>query len=136
MNPVIYVAEDQPAQADLMHTILKTQKRYQITVFNNGLALYRRAQEDRPDLLILDIMLPVLNGLAITRLLKHHDDFRDIPVLVVSSITDPDIQTRVQHAGADAFLPKPFEVATLLEHVSHLLGESATLRAPTPDLAP
>ncbi|MBM3465295.1 MAG: response regulator [Armatimonadetes bacterium] len=119
----IYVAEDQPAQAELMETILSSQRKYSLNFFNNGLELYRRVQQEPPDMLILDIMMPMLSGLAIARLLKFHDDFSKIPVLIVSSITDPDIQARALRAGADAFLPKPFEVATLVENVNRLLGE-------------
>lgn len=130
----IYIAEDQPAQAELMETILGRQNRFTMTFFNNGLELYRRVQEDPPDVLLLDILLPVLNGLAITRLLKFHDDFSHIPVLVLSSITDPDIQARVMKAGADAFLPKPFEVSALVEQVNRLAD--AALNRPTKPVSP
>jgi len=122
----VYVAEDQPAQAELMKTILQTQQRYQLTFFNNGLDLYRKVQESPPDLLLLDILLPMLNGLAITRLLKFQDDLQHIPILILSSITDPDIQARALKAGADAFIAKPFEVAALVEQVGKLADGVAT----------
>lgn len=121
----IYIAEDQRDLAELIKMILSNDARYTTRVFPDGLKAYRAVREDPPDMLILDILLPHLNGLAIARLLKFHQDYRHIPVLVMSSIIDADIEQRARAAGADGFLAKPFEVHRLQGRVEELLALSA-----------
>lgn len=118
----IYVAEDNPLQVELIRVMLGTIEDVEADFFSDGLELYQKVQEERPDLLVLDIILPSLSGLAITRLLKFHDDFRDIPILVMSSITDPDIQDRVAAVGANMFIAKPFKMEEFLSYVQLLLS--------------
>jgi len=124
MKKVIYIAEDNTLQTELMKAALGTVESYQTTFFDDGLELYQKVQESKPDLLILDIILPSLTGLAITRLLKFHDNYRDIPILVTSSITEKTIAEKAHKVGADKFLPKPFMVNDLLLYVEHLLSRS------------
>lgn len=117
----IYIAEDLPLQADLIRSALEPYEAYAPSLFRDGLEIYRRVLQERPDLLVLDIILPSLSGLAITRLLKFHDDYRNIPVLLISSITDPQIKEKCRNAGGDVFLPKPFDVSQLLELIEQFL---------------
>jgi len=118
----IYIAEDQPMQADLLRTILQQNPDYQVTFFNDGLKLFQHVQEAPPNLLVLDIIMPSLSGLAIARLLKFHEDYRHIPILVLSSIIDHDIEERSKKAGADVFLSKPLEINTFMDQVAALLA--------------
>jgi two-component system, cell cycle response regulator DivK len=117
----IYVAEDQRELADMLRVVLGGDRRFRVRIFGNGLDAYRATREQPPDLLVIDILLPYLNGLAVTRLLKFHEDFKGFPVLVMSSATDPDIEERARKAGADAFIAKPFEVPRLLQVIEGLL---------------
>lgn len=121
-DKVIYVAEDNLLQADVMQAALGAAGSYRTVFFTDGLELYRKVLESKPDLLILDIILPSLTGLAIARLLKYHDSFRDIPVIVTSSITEETIAEKVKKAGADIFLPKPFTMEDLLLIVEQMLA--------------
>jgi len=119
----IYVAEDQPLHAELVQAAFEGEANYQLFFFSDGLSAYQRVQETIPDLMILDIILPNLSGLAVTRLLKYHDHFSKIPILVVSSIIDPGIRDTALKAGADQFMPKPFQVKDLLDAVKKLLED-------------
>lgn len=117
---ILYVAEDSPAQQELVRAALLDED-LQLTFYSDGGELYQAVVATPPDMLILDIIMPTLNGVAITWLLKHHDDYRGIPILVMSSIIDADIRERVERAGAEMFLPKPYEPERLVEAVGRLL---------------
>jgi two-component system phosphate regulon response regulator PhoB len=121
---IIYVAEDNSLQVEVMKVTLGEVEGYDTVFLRDGLELYLLVQQRKPDLLILDIILPSLTGLAITRLLKYHDNYRDIPTLVTSSITEENIAERVRKAGGDVFLPKPFTIQDMLLLVEQLLSPS------------
>ena len=105
----IYVAEDSPTQALRVRRILTGLHDCQLTFFGDGLEIYQSCVKAPPDLLLLDLILPSLEGLAVCRLLKFSNDFKHIPVLVFSSITD------------DAYLRKPFSNQALIDEVNRLL---------------
>jgi CheY-like chemotaxis protein len=117
----VYIADDDPIIITLMECGLHSLKEVQATFFDNGLDLYRQIQKDPPDAIVTDILLPKLEGLSVTRLVKFNGSYRHIPILVVSSIFDPDIAEQVRRAGADDFLRKPFTVHDLRAKVSGLL---------------
>lgn len=119
----IYIAEDQPMHQELMRAAIESQKYYDYSIkfFSNGLELYQTVLEDPPDLLILDIILPNLTGLAISRLLKFHDDYVNIPIIMVSSITESDLHDQVVKVGANIFLPKPLNMKDLINQINQLL---------------
>lgn len=126
----IYVAEDNPLQMDVMKMMLGESESFAASFFTDGLELYQRTLRDRPDLLVLDIILPNLSGLAISRLLKFHDLYSYIPIIMVSSITDPEIRNQVRTVGADIFLAKPINMEELMFHIRSLLNIQGRLEAP------
>lgn len=118
---IIYVAEDNPALIALMKAVLGRRGEYRVSFYNDGLELYQKVLEEPPEMLVLDIILPGISGLAIARLLKFHEDYRHIPILISSSITDADIKERALATGADSFLPKPFTPGDLLHEIASLV---------------
>lgn len=110
----IYIAEDNPVLVNLIQAALGANDSYVPSFFADGLELYQKVQETPPDLLVLDIILPSLSGLAISRLLKFCAPYRHIPIIIITSITDEKIHEHVAAVGADAFLPKPFRLNELL----------------------
>lgn len=117
----LYVAEDSPVDRRLLATVL-AREGHHLEVFEDGLEAYRRIQEGGPlDLLVVDVLLPGLGGLAMTSLLRFHEETAHVPVLVTSSITEDDIGERAREAGADAFLPKPLRVEDLVREARRLL---------------
>lgn len=121
MAKKIYIAEDDPALLKMLQTVLALDNRYEVTFFSDGLELYNKVLVEPPDLLVLDILIPSLSGLAITRLLKFEDNYRHIPVIIISSVTDSDIREQVKNAGGDIFLPKPFQPDRLFEMLEECL---------------
>ncbi len=120
----IYIGEDQPVLVKLIKTALSKREGYEPSFFSDGLELYRKLQDFSPDMLVLDIIMPSMTGLAIARLVKFHEHYSHIPVLMMSSITDRDIRDRVEKVGANAFLPKPFKVHDLLAEIDRLIAGS------------
>ncbi len=120
----IYIGEDLPVLIRLIKTALSKKEVYNPSFFSDGLELYRKLQEEPPHMLVLDIIMPSMTGLAITRLVKFHEHYSHIPVLMMSSITDKDIRDKVEKVGANAFLPKPFKVQELLSEIDRLIAGS------------
>ena len=79
------------------------------------------AREEIPDVILLDVMMPDLDGRDACRLLKMDDELRHIPVVLFSSADEQDVHWRA--AGADAFLQKPFSIRALPGFVRGLLGD-------------
>ena len=85
-----------------------------------GLELLLAVQESPPDLIVSDILLPSLDGMALAMLLKFHQETRDIPVILVSAMSE-EHRTELTHLNVDAFLPKPLDVPKLRDIVAQLL---------------
>lgn len=78
--------------------------------------------EQRPDLILIDVMMPMLNGDRKVRLLKDRISSRDIPVLLMSSKSEPELEELTRSSGADGFISKPFDKQTLLQRIDRLLS--------------
>lgn len=122
MTRRIYVADDDPQITDIIRVSLTRLEGLEATFFDNGLELLQAVQDSPPDAILSDIILPRLDGLAVARLLKYDEQYRDIPLMVISSVIDTDIEEQVRKAGADGFLRKPFRPQELRERVRELAG--------------
>lgn len=122
MTRRIYVADDDPQITDIIRVSLTRVEGLEATFFDNGLELLQAVQDSPPDAILSDIILPRLDGLAVARLLKYDEQYRDIPLMVISSVIDTDIEEQVRKAGADGFLRKPFRPQELRERVRELAG--------------
>lgn len=118
----IYAADDDPNIMSVMQFALSKMEGVESSFFENGLDLYRAIQAEKPDAVITDIILPKLDGLAVTRLLKFDEKYRGIRVMVISSIIDPDIEEQVKKVQADDFLRKPFKLQELKDRAAQLLA--------------
>lgn len=114
---MILVAEKDPITADLERFFLE-EEGYDVHVVLDGRKAVDEAKEKQPDLIILDIILPGLNGLKVCEELKANPETKQIPVLVFSIL---DARDRALEAGADAFLLKPIEQMKLVEIVKNML---------------
>lgn len=120
----IFVGEDSPLERRLLCSVLEADEDYKVSIFEEGLTLYRAVHLEPPDLLVLDLMMPNLDGFMILRLLKFCDRFADLPILCVSSMRTEGLEQQLLALRADSFLPKPFDADELLGRVRLLLSES------------
>jgi CheY-like chemotaxis protein len=121
----ILLANDDLDLLELCQSLLEDEGHTVERVINGREAL-ERAQTWLPDLVLLDWVMPELDGGSATKILRANPSTAAIPILMMSGSTDGEEQAR--DAGADAFLRKPFRAADLLRHIDNLL--SATIRAP------
>src|SRR2546421_102922 len=112
----ILVADDDQSLVRTLSWILK-ENGYQVVVAPGGENLLGRLEEERPQLLLLDIMMPKVDGLQLLQKMKADDRFRDLPVLMISSMPPEEATVKALGLGAADFIPKPFRVRELLARV-------------------
>ncbi len=104
--------------------ILLERNGFEIFTANDGMNGLQQARKLRPDLIMLDLMLPGLDGYQVCRLLKYDEKFKDIPVVIVSAKdTDHDKQLGIK-SGADSYITKPVNPSQLISEFSNLLAQS------------
>lgn len=120
LAPKVLVADDDPALSRTLTWILK-ENGYDVTTLTGGEHLFDHLAAEQYDLLLLDIMMPKVDGLQLLERLKTDPRYRDLPVLMVSSLPPEDATIRALGLGASDFIAKPFRVRELLARVkSHL----------------
>jgi DNA-binding response OmpR family regulator len=97
---------------------------YDVKVVSNGLRLVSSLHVDRPDLILLDVMMSWIDGFELCRSLKQNDEFRDIPVVFISGKTSTDDVERGIASGAVDYFPKPLDVERLLTRVGEIIGDA------------
>ncbi|MBW8900165.1 MAG: response regulator, partial [Massilia sp.] len=111
------VAENRAVVVDLLVSL-----GFEVVEAANGEDGLAMAQRLRPDLILLDIAMPKLDGLEVTRRLRRQEDFAEVPIIALSaSVSDSDSEQCLA-AGMNAFIPKPLDVDKLLEQIERLLG--------------
>ncbi len=120
LDPLILVVDDEPAFCEVVCEILRAAG-YRAIKASHVQEAYLRLAEQKPDLILTDVMMPEIDGLTFTRQLKAHPDHALIPVVVVSARTSADDQREALAAGAVRMLPKPFSSAQLESLVHSLL---------------
>lgn len=119
-RPRILVVEDNPVSMELMVELLSP-RGFEVHACSDGGEVMRRAKAHRPDLILLDINLPNIDGLAVARMLREDPETRATTILAVSAYTMAGDEERVLKAGCDGFIAKPIDTKTLLSTVSTFL---------------
>ncbi len=119
----ILVVDDEPDIRAVLCARLQAAG-YAVEVARNGLEALARVRSQRPDLVILDLMLPGADGFSVCAMLKRDQRFADIPVIILSARNKPADQQNAAALGADAYLTKPFRPEELLGYVASLLNRN------------
>jgi len=119
----ILVIEDEPDIQELVKTVL-TGNGFEVFTASSGEEGLSAAVHGRPDLILLDVVMPGLSGLEICRLLKGRRETKKTPILMMSVLNREVDKKYVFEAGADAFLVKPFSISLLLTTVDDVLRGS------------
>ncbi len=116
----IMVVDDNPDMVTIVKTILEI-KGYGVQSAYNGLEVFNLLQEQKSDLILLDIMMPQMNGLEVLTRLKENPDTASIPVILLSAkVLDEDIRVGYK-LGADEYITKPFTRTQLMTSINRLL---------------
>ena len=117
----ILVVEDEESLLKL-ESILLSSKGYSVTGVMDGRAALEEVKANKPDLVILDIMLPEMDGFEVCRRIKDDPELSHIPVLILTAKKNCQDLDRGQVAGCDAYITKPFKSAMVLDKVQELLN--------------
>ncbi len=115
MRTILYV-EDTSEQRDLVAMFLEMNG-YHVTVANDGIQGLARARELKPDLILLDLGMPKMDGYQMMQELRADEVLEDIPIVVISAWTAAVHRDRATATGAAAFITKPFELTHILQTV-------------------
>lgn len=124
LTPTVLVAEDDADICDLVEIVLEDED-YVVVKAPNGAKALEIATEAPPDICILDVMMPKLDGVELTRRLRGQDRTREVPIILLSARTQWEAVQRGRDAGADEYLTKPFIAEDLLASVRGLLIEAS-----------
>jgi two-component system chemotaxis response regulator CheY len=121
----ILIVEDSKMTRSLIVSALEEIADFTIIEAANGFQALRKLPEVSPDLVITDINMPDINGLEVVRFVKQSDNFKDIPVIIVTTEGRDVDRERGLKLGADRYLVKPFEPEELQQYVEELLGPAS-----------
>jgi two-component system, cell cycle response regulator DivK len=121
MPKKVLIVEDNELNMKLFHDLLDAQG-YETLETREGLQALSLAREHRPDLILMDIQLPEISGLEVTKWLKEDDELSHIPVIAVTAFAMKGDEERIRQGGCEAYLSKPISVTQFLETVRRFLG--------------
>ncbi|MCX5711473.1 MAG: response regulator [Candidatus Omnitrophica bacterium] len=119
----ILIIEDEVDQVLLLRTRLEANG-YEIVSAFDGKEGLKKVADTKPDLILLDIMLPGIDGFYVFKRLKDDPKYSNIPVIIITAVGDPDIEKKSAAIGADACIRKPYESEDLVEKVKKLIKSS------------
>ena len=121
MSRTILIVEDNELNMKLFHDLL-TAHGYNTLQTNNGHDALKIARAEKPDLILMDIQLPEISGLEVTRMIKEDDDIRHIPVVAVTAFAMKGDAEKFKQGGCEAYIAKPISVAGFIETVRKFVG--------------
>ena len=126
LKPTILVVEDEAPLATMLRYNLEKQG-FRVEEATDGQEAITRVAENRPDLILLDWMLPVMAGIEVCRQIRRRPALRDVPIIMVSARTEDSDAVRALNTGADDYITKPFGMDALLARIRALLRRSNAL---------
>lgn len=118
--PQILIVDDEPVNRKILQAMLHSEG-YKIIQAENGPSALAMVEENKPDLILLDVMMPEMDGFEVCRRLKSREDTKIIPILMVTALRDKIHREQAMESGADDFLSKPIDRVELVIRVKSLL---------------
>jgi two-component system cell cycle response regulator len=119
-NINILLVEDSMTQSVMLQNILK-QNYYNVTALQNGKEAIEYLQNNKPAIIISDVIMPEMNGYELCRHIKSMDSARDIPVILLTSLSEPEDIIKGLECGANNFITKPYDEKLLLSRIKYIL---------------
>ena len=120
---LVLIVEDNELNMKLFHDLLDAHG-YATLQTRHGMEALQLARKHRPDLIVMDIQLPEVSGLEVTKWLKDDDDLRDIPVVAVTAFAMKGDEQRIRDGGCEAYISKPISVGGFIETIRRFIGDS------------
>ena len=118
----ILVVDDDKGATDLLEAILLATG-HQAVIVNDSSKAMETATQEKPNLILLDLMMPEPTGFQLCRMLRQNPDFRTVPIVIITALDNTDSRVVAIGAGANGFLRKPFHVSDLTDKIKDLLPE-------------
>src|SRR3984957_7542999 len=123
MAKTVLIVEDNELNMKLFHDLLEAHG-YATVATRNGVEAIELARSHRPDLILMDIQLPEVSGLEVTKWLKDDAELQSIPVIAVTAFAMKGDEERIRQGGCEAYLSKPISVAKFVETIRRFLGSA------------
>ena len=117
----VLVVEDNELNMKLFHDLLEAHG-YGILQTKDGMEALQIARDHRPDLILMDIQLPEVSGLEVTKWIKEDDNLKSIPVIAVTAFAMKGDEEKIREGGCEAYIAKPISVANFLQTVQRFLN--------------
>jgi len=118
----ILLVEDEAQLVEMVKMRLEASG-YEVISARDGQEALDKARKDNPNLIILDLMLPKIDGYKVCRMLKFDEKYKSIPIIMFSARAQEQDRQMGMQVGADAYISKPFEPKALIEKIEELLGK-------------
>ena len=119
----VLIVEDNELNMKLFHDLLDAHG-YGTLQTRSGIDALKLAREHRPDLILMDIQLPEVSGLEVTKWLKEDDELHRIPVIAVTAFAMKGDEERIRQGGCEAYISKPISVPRFIETIKSYLGDA------------
>jgi excisionase family DNA binding protein len=117
----VLLVDDDAELVDLMSKVLDEDGRFEVRIASNGFDAGMMVKEYRPDIIVLDVMLPDINGKEVCHRVRADTTLEDVRILCISGMIEEDKIQELRLAGADKFLHKPFDIEELIDEMCSLL---------------
>jgi two-component system cell cycle response regulator DivK len=122
-NKTVLVVEDDPASTKLFRQALES-RGYNVLQAKHGMEGWCMAREHRPDLILMDIRLPDVSGLEVTKWLKHDETLKSIPIIAITAFAMEGDEEKMLEGGCDAYIAKPISVPDFLQTVERFANRA------------
>ncbi len=122
----VMIVDDDPDALAMMEKIL-SEEGFELIKVSNATEVGLKAAQLAPDLILLDFLMPEINGFEVCKALRENESIRSTPIMAVTCLTKEDDIERIFSCGADEYLAKPFKVEQLLEKVRELIGKGRVI---------
>ena len=117
----VLLVDDDAELVELMNKVLDEDGRFEVRIASNGFDAGMMVKEYRPDIIVLDVMLPDINGKEVCHRVRADTTLEDVRILCISGMIEEDKIQELRLAGADKFLHKPFDIEELIDEMCALL---------------
>ena len=121
MSKTILIVEDNDLNMKLLNDLLQAHG-YSTLQTMDGRDVIKIAREHNPDLILMDIQLPEISGLEVTKMLKADDDLKSIPVIAVTAFAMKGDEEKIREGGCEGYIAKPISVPNFLDTISKFLN--------------
>ena len=121
MAKTVLIVEDNELNMKLFRDLLEAHG-YNTLQTKDGIEALKLARQHRPDLILMDIQLPEISGLEVTKWIKEDDELKSIPIIAVTAFAMKGDEERIREGGCEAYLSKPISVGKFIETVRRFIG--------------